>query len=226
LLQFTSRLHDIKAVGKQEDCESFFHELAKRVKVENKGPIKSFLQINVIRDWDQHLIAINHFAVYTRPDIAFAVSKPAQFNANPTATHLKAAIHVLRYLQGTSNLCIVYKRQPGRVNILGYSDSDWSSDGNDRISHTGYAFIVHGSPASRTARKQQILRCNHEYMALSDASREADAHGQFFQELNIPSLCPLRQKMGSCRRHDYKLPKIQTHRHPIPPSTSLHSRGK
>jgi hypothetical protein len=235
---------DIKAVGKQEDCESFFHELAKHVKVENKGPIKSFLGINVIRDWDQHLIAINqaayidyllaefgqtdakpagsplnpslpllkakpgdkmcnakyyqhltgslnHLAVYSRPDIAFAVSKLSQFNANPTATHLKAALHVLRYLKGTRNLCIIYKRQPGRVNTLGYSDADWGSDENDRISYTGYAFIIHGGPASWTAHKQTTVANSSfesEYMALSDASREAIARGQFFQELNIPSM--------------------------------------
>lgn len=53
--------------------------------------------------------SINHLlvAVFTRPDISFADAKLAQFNANPTATHFSAAIHVLRYLKGTRNGCIV-----------------------------------------------------------------------------------------------------------------------
>jgi hypothetical protein len=107
----------------------------------------------------QHIMgSLNHLAAYTRPDIAFAVSKLAQFNANPTATHLKAAMHVLRYLKGTRNLCIVYKRQPGTVNIIGYSDADWGSDENDRISYTGYAFMVHGGPASWTAHSSRLSR--------------------------------------------------------------------
>ena len=100
-------------------------------------------------------------------------------------------MHVLRYLKGTRNLCIVYKRQPGTVIIVGYSDADWGSDENDRISYTGYAFQVHGGLASWTSHKQSTVSnstMQSEYMALSDASREAVARAQFFQELNISSL--------------------------------------
>jgi hypothetical protein len=75
--------------------------------------------------------SINHLAVFTRPDIAFAASKLAQFNSNPTAKHLNAAFHVLRYLKGTRNLSIIYKRQEHNVTILGYSDSGWTSDSID-----------------------------------------------------------------------------------------------
>jgi hypothetical protein len=55
----------------------------------------------------------------------------------------------------------------------------------------GYAFMVHGGPASWTAHKETTVAnstMQSEYMALSDASREAVARGQFFQELNIPSM--------------------------------------
>ena len=100
-------------------------------------------------------------------------------------------MHVLRYLKGTRNLCIIYKRQPSLVNIVGYSDADWGSDENDRISYTGYIFMVHGGPATYTSHKQTTVAnstMQSEYMALSDASREAVARAQFFQELNIPSM--------------------------------------
>lgn len=57
----------------------------------------------------QHIIgSLNHLAVYSCPDIAFAVA--IQFG--PTATHLNAAMHVLRYLKGTRDLCPVYKYLP------------------------------------------------------------------------------------------------------------------
>ena len=236
---------DIQVVGPtKEECDAVYKELEKHIKIEYKGPVKSFLGIDVIRDWDDHLIAINqsahidrlvgefglmnaksagspldpslplliaqpgdkmcnikysqrltgslnHLAVFTRPDISFAVSKLSQFNSNPTTTHLKAAMHVLRYLKGTRNLCIVYKRQPGNIIIVGYSDADWGSDENDKISYTGCAFQVHGGLASWTSHKQSTvsnstMQC--EYMALSDASREAVARAQFFQELNISSM--------------------------------------
>ena len=198
---------DIKIAGpSKEACDAVYKELSQHVKVEYKGPIKSFLGIDVIRNWNEHLIGINqgayidrlvaefgltnakststpldkslpllqavsgeemcnvifyqrltgslnHLAVFTRPDIAFAVSKLAQFNSNPTAIHLKAALHVLHYLKGTRNLCIVYKRQEQKVIIVGYSDSDWASDPNDRKSCTGYIFMAHGGPVSSTSYK-------------------------------------------------------------------------
>ena len=34
--------------------------------------------------------SLNHLAVYSRPDIAFAVSTLSQFNSDPTTTHLQA----------------------------------------------------------------------------------------------------------------------------------------
>jgi hypothetical protein len=235
---------DIMLVGtSMEQCNVVYLQLKQHVNAELKGSIKSFLGIDVTRNWQQHLIALNqgayidrlitefglveahitstpldsslplvlanpgermcnpeyyqrltgslnHLAVFTRPDIAFAAAKLAQFNSNPSATHLTAALHVLRYLKGTRNLCIVYKRQPHRLTILGHSDSDWGSDTIDRKSFTGYIFMVHGGPATWTAHKQTTVAhssTDAEYMALSDASREAIARIQFFQELKIPS---------------------------------------
>src|SRR5205814_7233350 len=43
--------------------------------------------------------SLNHAAVFSRPDIAFAVSKLSQFNSDPTETHMKAARRVLAYLK-------------------------------------------------------------------------------------------------------------------------------
>ena len=55
----------------------------------------------------------------------------------------------------------------------------------------GYAFQVHGGLASWTSHKQSTVSnstMQTEYMALSDASREAVARAQFLQELNISSM--------------------------------------
>src|ERR1700677_1931973 len=52
--------------------------------------------------------SLNHLAVFSRPDIAFAVGKLCSFNSDPTATHMKAARHVLRYLLHTKHFTITY----------------------------------------------------------------------------------------------------------------------
>ena len=142
-------------------------------------------------EYHQHLTeSINHLAVFICSDIAFAATKLTQFNSNPTATHFAAALHILHYLKRTRNLCICYKQQEHCLTILGYSDSDWGSDAVDRKSFIGYTFMVHGGSATWTAHKQTTVAhssTDAEYMALLDASREAIARIQFFQELGIPS---------------------------------------
>jgi hypothetical protein len=87
-------------------------------------------------------------------------------------------------------LTAIPKKSSTPIHVYGCSDSDHGSDPNDRISYTGYVFIVNGDPVSWTSHKQSTVALSTmeaEYMALSDASREAIARKQFFQELKIPS---------------------------------------
>jgi hypothetical protein len=44
----------------------------------------------------------------TRPDVAYAVTKMAQHAANPSRDHLDCALHICRYLAGTTNYALVY----------------------------------------------------------------------------------------------------------------------
>ncbi|RXW16551.1 hypothetical protein EST38_g9310 [Candolleomyces aberdarensis] len=53
--------------------------------------------------------ALMYLAIATRPDIAYAVAKLAQFNATPGLKHWKAVKHLLRYLQGTKDLKLTYQ---------------------------------------------------------------------------------------------------------------------
>ena len=136
--------------------------------------------------------SLNHLAVFTRPDIVFAVSKLSKYNSNPTTTHLKAALHVLRYLKGTRNYCIVYRRSTNVpiLDIIGYADADFASDEDDRKSYTGYVFLINGGAVTWSTHKQSTVAFSSmesEYMALSDAAREALARRQLFEELRIPS---------------------------------------
>ncbi|XP_016172709.1 uncharacterized protein LOC107615109 [Arachis ipaensis] len=46
----------------------------------------------------------------TRPDISFAVGMLGRYQSNPGMDHWKAAKKVLRYLQGTKDYMLMYKR--------------------------------------------------------------------------------------------------------------------
>ena len=131
--------------------------------------------------------SLNHLAVYSRPDISYAVSKLSQFLIDPNETHMSAARHVLRYLKYSHRYSITYGRA-SNLNILGYADADWGSDENDRTSFTGYVFMINNGAVTWTAHKQSSVALSTmeaEYMSLSDASREAIARQHFFDDLRI-----------------------------------------
>ena len=65
----------------------------------------------------------------TRPDISFAVTKMAQFAANPTEDHLSHALYICRYLVGTPNYRLRYDGASGQ-GLNACTDSDWASDVN------------------------------------------------------------------------------------------------
>ena len=113
-------------------------------------------------------------AVSTRPDIAFAVSMLSRHNCNPHPEHFVAAKRVLRYLRGTLDDGIVFRKsnQP----LTGYADADWANDPVDRRSYTGFVFMLANGPVAWEARKQQTVALSSteaEYKAISQASREA-----------------------------------------------------
>ena len=65
----------------------------------------------------------------TRPDIAYGVSTLSRFNHNPSSEHYNAALRILKYLEGTRNLGILYgSKGSGRDTVLGYSDSGYADD--------------------------------------------------------------------------------------------------
>lgn len=116
--------------------------------------------------------SLMYLAVCTRPDIAFAVNYLSQFNCCYNASHWTAAKQILRYLQGTKELGLRF-RKTGRP-IEGV-DADWANCISDRRSYTGFAFILKRCPISWEARKQKTVALSSteaEYIALLEASKE------------------------------------------------------
>ena len=53
---------------------------------------------------------------------------------------------ILRYLRGTSDVCLEFGRSSS--SLVGYVDSDYAGDLDKRISLTGYVFTLGGSVVS------------------------------------------------------------------------------
>ena len=115
-----------------------------------------------------------------RPDIMFAVCKLSRYLNEPTKAHMTQAKRVLTYLYTTKNNGITYGKKVhgiiGHDIIFGYADADFASDLNNRRSTTGWIFMYNGGAISWRSHQQSIVALSTseaEYMALSDAAKEA-----------------------------------------------------
>ena len=116
------------------------------------------------------------YATHTRPDIQYATNVCAQFGANPGRSHLIALKRILRYLKGTVQHGLVLGGKNDRVDLVGWTDSDWAQDADDRRSIAGFVFDVAGGTVSWSSKKQPTVALSTveaEYMASANATKEA-----------------------------------------------------
>ena len=88
----------------------------------------------------KQLIGSLMYLTTTRLDLMYVVSLMSRFMASPTELHLQATKRVLRYLKGTIDLGIFYRKR-GNVELIAYTDSDYAGDIGDRKSTSGYVFL-------------------------------------------------------------------------------------
>ncbi|XP_050946570.1 secreted RxLR effector protein 161-like [Cucumis melo] len=119
----------------------------------------------------------------TRPDILFAVSMLSRFMTNPKRSHWEAGKRVLRYILGTINFGIYYKKVSESV-LFGFCDSDWGGNVDDHRSTSGYVFSMGSGVFSWTSKKQFVVALSTieaEYISLAAAgslSKNPVFHGR------------------------------------------------
>jgi len=144
-----------------------------------------------------------YLATSTRPDIAHAVSYLSQFNSCYDVTHWTAAKRVLRYLKGTIDVGLTYRKSSRPLE--GYVDADWAGCPLDRRSYTGHTFLLSGCPISWESRKQRttaLSSTESEYMALAEAAKQATYLLRFLEEIRNPVKLPIKvmcDSNGACK---------------------------
>jgi len=114
----------------------------------------------------------------------------AQFGGNPGAAHLEAAKHILCYLKETVNFNLVLgHRSKDTFDLVGWTDSSWAQDQDDRCSTSGFVFNIAGSSISWSSKKQATIATSSveaEYIASSNATKEAIWLCTLLTELDFP----------------------------------------
>ncbi len=118
-----------------------------------------------------------YLATCTRPDLSFVVSRLSQYFTKPTIKQWTTVKHVLRYLKGTQNKELCFRKYKDDNLIHAYSDANWAADVGDRKSTTGYCISLNrnGPLVSWKTKRQPTVAlstCEAEYTALAATMQE------------------------------------------------------
>ena len=115
-----------------------------------------------------------YIMIGTRPDLVFSISTLAKYSSGPTPAHLAACKRVIRYLHGTSSHGIQYSGD--RSACIGFTDSDYAEDRNNRKSTSGYVFTAYEGAIS-------CKSCQQTSVALS--STEDQSHHSWTKHIDV-----------------------------------------
>jgi len=111
----------------------------------------------------------------TRLNISFAIGILGRYQSNPVMDHWKATKKVLRYLQGTKDHVLLY-RKCDHLEVVGYSDSDFGGCRDSRKSTFGYVFLLFEGEISWKSVKQDCIATSTmeaEFVACYEATIHA-----------------------------------------------------
>jgi hypothetical protein len=127
------------------------------------------------------------YLTHNHPDISYAVGLVSRFMQEPHELHWKDAKRILRYIRGTHTYGIHYSSY-GNTNLVGYTDSDWVGDLDDRKSTSGYVFHLGSGPIAWSSKKQASITLSSteaEYRGVVNASTESIWIRQILSELSF-----------------------------------------
>ena len=157
---------------------------------------------NLHEKYQQIVSSLMDTILCSHPDICFVVTWLTQYGTNPTQTHMNTALHVLWYLKDTHHYQLTYGRNDCTV-LIGYSNSDWAVDMDDRRSTTGYCYTLAGACIAWQKRKQRTATLSlteAEYMALTETTKHGQWAIQLLQQLDfeVDTIELYSDSLGAC----------------------------
>ena len=122
------------------------------------------------------LIGSLRYLTHTRPDLLYSVGVLSRYMEKPSQEHLNAVKRVIRYVKGTVDYGLLYKKGGSNSELIGYSDRDFARDVGDWKSSSGHIFFLGEMAISWSSQKQSIAvlsSCEAEYIAATGATCQA-----------------------------------------------------
>ena len=132
-----------------------------------------------------------------RFDIAFTTSQLARFMARPTRQHLDAALHLARYLKGTTDFQLTYSvpSDPQHLNRLyGYGDCSLGAEHTQGRAVTGFVSVLNGAAVTWSSFLQQssvaLSTCEGELLSTGSIAQDIMFGRQVLEEFGVVSKGP------------------------------------
>ncbi|XP_047312527.1 secreted RxLR effector protein 161-like [Impatiens glandulifera] len=89
--------------------------------------------------------SVMYLMISIRPDIAYAISCLSRLISNPRMPHWNALKWILRYLKSTVDVGLTFSKCSVGTKLVGYVDSNYANDRDNRKFTTSYVFTLCGS---------------------------------------------------------------------------------
>ncbi|KAJ1044679.1 hypothetical protein NDA10_007221 [Ustilago hordei] len=130
----------------------------------------------------------------TRPDLSLTVGVLARHMHEPSQEHYQAAQRVLRYLESTRQVGLVYRASESQEPLVAHSDANWASDATiQRRSTSGSVALVYGNPVawkSATQKCMSLSAVEAEFIAATEATHEVLFLKQLLRSIGIATGTP------------------------------------
>ena len=120
--------------------EKYVNKILERFNMQNCRPretpcdqkleyTENAVKMDDVRMYREAVGSLIYLTTCTRPDLSFVISKLSQYFAEPTEEQWITVKHVLRYLRGTTERELCFRRNDSeKLGLLAYSDADWAAD--------------------------------------------------------------------------------------------------
>ncbi|GJT21093.1 putative RNA-directed DNA polymerase [Tanacetum coccineum] len=180
---------DIILTGNNDTAiEHVVKSLSSTFALQDMGPLSYFLGIEVKSNGLNVILSQKQYILENLTKAAFRIQTVCQFMHTPTEKHWSAVKRILRYLRGTLNHGLLFKRASG-CTLHAYTDADWAGCPDDRRSTGGFAIYLGSNLVSWSARKQRTVSrssTESEYKALADTVAELTWLESLLRELRVP----------------------------------------
>ncbi|MBW0476036.1 hypothetical protein O181_015751 [Austropuccinia psidii MF-1] len=193
-----------KLIINQSDLIS---KLLQQLNMEDSNPVKTPCDGNLLNELDsdttnepvevtlfqQAIGTINYIAHHTRPDILFSINQLSRYSIRPGRCHWSALKHLLCYLKGTRNKCLIYNQTSSKDPLTGWADADYANMKDNQKSISGFIVLAFGNPVCWLSKKQSLVAqttTEAEYILMNIYTKQLQWLSYVFSDLGIQGVQP------------------------------------